>query len=374
MLRLVTLVAVFTLNGTPLSSDELPLREKARDEHTLLVLNSGRVVSGQLTPRTGGYDVQLPAGRMFVASEQVRFQARNMDDAYLRMRSSLRERTPNTHMELARWCLANRMPGKARSEVLDALHLDPYREDAKRMLETLVREQQVVSPSVNRQQIPRSGGPLVDNVTLNTPGMMPERRSLGGLPKSLARTFTQTVQPIVVNKCGNARCHGAGQNTFAVFSIKGGSTSRIAEQNLAAVLNQIDLTNPSRSPILKATMGVHGDNRKLLFSGQSGGRQAEALRKWVAGVAREISPSSAGTLGDTEAGRPAAGVATETATDSGLPGEETLDTISRHRTVQNRKFVRDAVVATRHDDFDPNIFNRRYHQLTAEDLRRGGNE
>ena len=370
MLRLATFVAIFALNGSLLSSDELLLRENAGAEQTLLVLSNGRVVGGQLTPRTGGYDVQLPAGRLFVPSEQVRFQARNMDDAYQRMRGSLPERTPNTHMELAKWCLVNAMPGKARSEILDALHLDPNRDDAKRMLESLVRKQLMASSAAYRQQSTGNVGPSVDQVMLDHPRMIPERRSLGGLPKSLARTFTQTVQPIVVNRCGNARCHGAGQNTFAVVSIKGGSTSRIAEQNLAAILNQIDLSNPSQSPLLNATVGGHGGARVLLFSGQSGGRQAEALRKWVADVAQEISPSSVRESLVPEPDQSE----TTAATTAGLTGEETLDTLSRHRTVQNKKFVQDAVVATRHDDFDPNIFNRRYHNLVTPDANRVSNE
>ncbi len=368
MLRLVILVAIFAINDTLLLSDPVPLRKNAGHNHTLLVLNSGRVVSGQLTVRTGGYDVQLPAGRMFVASEQVRFQARNIDEAYQRMRGSLREHTPNTHMDLAKWCLANRMPGKARSEVLDALHLDPNRGDAKRMLEALVRQQKITSSAANRPNV----GSSIDNVALKHPGMMPERRSLGGLPKSLARTFTQTIQPIVVSKCGNARCHGARQNTFAVISIRGGSTSRIAEQNLAAVLNQVDIRNPSQSPVLNATRGLHGGSRSLLFSGQSGGRQADALRKWVADVAREISPSASGASLDTRTERSVKEVSATTG--FGLPGEETADALDRHRAMQKEKFVKDAVVATRHDDFDPDIFNRRYHQSTTQNVQRSGRE
>ncbi|MCP4782118.1 MAG: hypothetical protein GY903_10455 [Fuerstiella sp.] len=372
MLRLVILVSIIALHGKPLPSDELPLRDKAGNQHTLLVLNSGRVVRGQLTVRTGGYDVQLPAGRMFVASEQVRFQARNMDEAYQRMRGSLSEYTPNIHMELAKWCLANSMPGRARSEVLDALHLDPNRGDARRMLEALVREQHNLSSGANRADPRRNSGSSIDNVTLNHPGMMPERRSLGGLPKSLARTFTQTIQPIVLNKCGNARCHGTQHNSFAVVSIKGGSTSRIAEQNLAAVLNQIDMANPTQSPILNATSGLHGGSRDLLFSGQSGGRQADALRKWVAGVAGEISPLASSVSLNTRPDQPVKVVSA--AASFGLPGEETADSLGRLRVAQNGKFVRDAVVATRHDDFDPDIFNRRYHKLTTQNDRHSGSD
>ena len=373
MLRLTSLIAIVTLNDTTLSSDELPLRRNTGKEQTLLVLNSGRVVSGQMTPRTGGYDIQLPAGRMFVGSQQVRFQARNMDDAYRRMRNSLNEHTPNTHMELAKWCLVNKMPEKARSEVLDALHLDPNRDDAQRLLEALVRKQRQTSGHTNRKVVPR-GGSTSDKVTLSHPSMMPERRSLGGLPKSLARTFTQTVQPIVVNRCGNARCHGARQNSFAVVSIRGGSTSRIAEQNLAAILNQIDMTNPSQSPLLNATRAVHGNSRQLIFPGQSGGRQATALRQWIVDVTREISPSTQRESVGAHTGQPASATEIITATDAALPGEETSESLNGHRKVQNTAFVRDAVVATRHDDFDPDIFNQRYHESSTLNNRLPGNE
>ncbi|MDG1895902.1 MAG: hypothetical protein P8J37_13430 [Fuerstiella sp.] len=360
MLRLISLIAFVTLNGTPLSSDELPLRRNTGQKQTLLVLNSGRVVSGQLTPRTGGYDVQLPAGRMFVGSQQVRLQAHSMDDAYRRMRSSLNEHTPNTHMELAKWCLANKMSTQARSEVLDALHLDPNRDDAKRMLEALMREQHRASTGTDPRQTIQNGHRSYNSVTLVHPSIMPERRSLGGLPKSLAKTFSQTVQPIVVNKCGNARCHGVGQNTFTVFPINGGSTSRIAEQNLAAMLNQIDLENPSQSPLLQATKGNHGNSRRMVFAGQTGGRQAATLRTWVTDVAREISPSSAAF--ETQVDQPTTGT---TAADSPTPRALMQSTPGGHRAAEKETFVRDAVVATRHDEFNPELFNQRYHKSTA---------
>ena len=141
------------------AADELALRSEQQAEEKLLVLLNGRVVSGQLSPRVGGYDVVLPAGRMFVSSQQIRFQADNMDDAYLRMRETLPEFTPNTHLELARWCLANNLPSRARREALDALHLDPHQADAQRMLEALVREenriQRTSHTSITAEQLQR---------------------------------------------------------------------------------------------------------------------------------------------------------------------------------------------------------------------------
>ena len=50
-------------------ADDLPLRAKPQQQ--LLVLNTGRVIRGILVPRTKGYDVNVPGGRLFIGSEQI---------------------------------------------------------------------------------------------------------------------------------------------------------------------------------------------------------------------------------------------------------------------------------------------------------------
>ncbi|MEQ9406800.1 MAG: hypothetical protein RIK87_03705 [Fuerstiella sp.] len=342
-------------------AEDLLLRDRQAPQERLLVLNSGRVVSGRLTARTGGYDVALPAGRMFVSSEQIRFTADGMDQAYQMMRDSFTERTPDVHLELARWCLSNRLPANARREILDALHLDPYRDDARLMLEKLVREQKRTAVSVT---------PQVDLAALTMPELLPERRSLGGLPKEAARTFTQRIQPMVSSKCGNARCHGTGQNRFTVVPIRDRSTTHIAEQNLAAILNQIDFQQPLQSPLLEATTGLHGGSRQLLFSGRSGGLQAETLREWVLDVAQELGPSetAARSVFQTSATE-----VPERHSNSDSPDVSSVyDALPQARRVAGAaddEFLNRAAEATRHDDFDPATFNRRYHGKTEDEIR-----
>ncbi len=41
-----------------------------------------------MTPRVDGYDVLLDGGRIFVASEQIRFEAKDIEDAYVKMREN----------------------------------------------------------------------------------------------------------------------------------------------------------------------------------------------------------------------------------------------------------------------------------------------
>ncbi len=341
-LRNVLVLLVFATAA----ADELPLRDLSEVKDHLLVLKTGRVVRGQLLPRPGGYDVNQSVGRMFVPSEQIRFKATDLRDAHQKLRDSVPELTPDTHIDLARWCLANNLREKARQELLDALHLDGFRQDARKMLEDMERDDRRAGVSVVQSHS------IQNPAMLTTPKLLPERRSLGGLPEGLAANFTQRVQVLLSNKCGNARCHGTDRNAFTLVSVRGQSTPVIAEQNLAAVLNQIDFKTPHQSPLLKATVGLHGGSRKLMFNGRTGGDQLRILRDWVHEAAAALDPNS--TL--------------QTSASSAKASEENdikQAAFSASDEVPlsegDKQILREAAEATRPDAFDPNIFNRRYH-------------
>ena len=294
-----------------------------------------------------------------------------MDDAYLRMRETLPEFTPNTHLELARWCLANNLPSRARREALDALHLDPHQADAQRMLEALVREenriQRTSHTSITAEQLQRHQ--IEQRVA-------PERRSLGGLPESSAREFTHRILPLVSNKCGNSQCHGAGRNTFSILTLRRDPYAAAAEQNLASILNHIDFQNPAQSPVLRATLGNHDGSNQPLFPGQTGGRHAETIRNWVLTVANELAPTESTRRSSTfaatalnwpdEPNRPGPASNSLESNDSKAFNE---DDSSDSERMLDEKFVGDAVISTRHDEFDPDVFNRRYHGKSRSDLK-----
>ncbi len=64
----------------------------------------------------------------------------------------------------------------------------------------------------------------------------------------------------------------------------------VSEQNLAAVLKQIDLSSPAQSPILAVGQGAHGGSNIPLFRGRAGGVQQKILRDWVLSVAVDSNP------------------------------------------------------------------------------------
>jgi len=341
---------------------------------TLLVLLDGQIKSGHVTPRPDGYDIQVPGGRMYINSDRVRFAAASLPEAYDLMRDSMAELTPVSHLELARWCLANKLHTQARREVLDALYLDPNRQDAKRMLQALEHfGQDANAPNLRTglTEYPSQSEILHPKF---------ETRSLAGLSRSIASSFVSDVQPLLMNKCATSGCHGRGtQSQFTIVSTLRGSTPALAERNLAAVLNQIDFAKPSDSPLLKTGEQAHGNLVLSPFRGRAGAMQMQILRDWVQQASHDIAPDAAkaaiGLRQPEQKSQPSAIQQVSATVDHrsenrrsdvrsiGAARQMPENPHSRRLSteVADKRFLHEAKYANRNDAFSPDDFNRRFH-------------
>lgn len=349
--------------------------DETRSGAILLVLVDGQIISGHVTPRPDGYDIQVSAGRIFINSDRVRFTAANLPDAYARMRDSISEFTPANHLELARWCLGNKLYSQARREVLDALHLDPNRDDAKRMLRALDHVGEA-----SHQRLKNTGFTEYPSQTeIQRPVM--ESRSLAGLNQAVSHAFVRDVQKLLMNKCANSGCHGTNANSEfqMVWSLRG-STPAIAERNLAAVLKQIDFSRPAESPLLKIGEQAHGNMASSAFQGRSGVMQFKVLQDWVLQASHDIAPDAIAEATEQDgsdyrivrsgiqqasATNEIQGRVTTLRTPDGAPGNPHARQLTTDDT--DGKFLREATYANRRDAFSPEEFNRRYHDGVAND-------
>ena len=348
--------------------------DETRAASQLLVLVDGQIVSGHVTPRPDGYDIQVAAGRMFINSDRVRFSAASLPDAYDRMRDSIPELTPTNHLELARWCLGNKLYTQARREVLDALHLDPNRDDAKRMLRALEQVGERSNAAVTGTgltEYPSHGE--IQRPTI-------ESRSLAGLNRSVAHSFVRDVQPLLMNKCATSGCHGTGgKSQFQLASTHRGSTPAIAERNLAAVLKQIDFSNPPASSLLKTGEQAHGNMVSSAFRGRTGATQLSVLQNWLRQAAHDVAPDAMAEAAEqggagselVQSGIRQVAVKNEVRgkvellrMSEGAPGNPHARQLTTDDT--DGKFLQDAKYANRRDAFSPDEFNRRYHSTAAE--------
>lgn len=354
----------------------------------VLLLRTGRVLEGRIREISTGWLVSRPTGHVVIPADQVQFEAPSLEDIYLRLRLEMRSPTAGTHLRLADWCLSQKLHPEAMRELRDALKLDPSNETARIMLDRIEQEvRRQTQPADDRSARPPSSVGVLRIGTQRSGDNVPEARSLAGLSRQTAEDFVTRIQPLLANKCGNARCHGTvAKNEFRLERVASRSRLRV-ERNLAAVLKFVDPNMPLGSRMLMPIDRSHGG--RLVFSGSSGAAQAEILREWVQTAAAElrgtsrsrlksqfaaangeprlISAGDGGQDGVGDAAIPATSGSRRdfpAATDgqySEDPGRSTEDAPSNGNLTRFQKLLIEVEDAAEEVDvFDPGEFNRRY--------------
>lgn len=246
----------------------------------IVLLKSGRMLHGRVSVNAGGHLIEQSNGRIQVPDDQVKFVVNDLREAYRKQRDAIVEPTPATHLALANWCISYNLLDEAREELKRCLKTDPSNNEARRLLARLV--------DTMRAGQPRAPAPLPNRKTVDGFEQRPVE-SLGRLSPAMAGLFTTRIQRLLVNKCGNASCHGSSSpNEFHVHVSRSGSrfAKSTSERNLAEVMRFIDIDNIGDSPFLRAFNGNHGGGGTVL-TGQGSGEQYKMIRAWVKAVAEE---------------------------------------------------------------------------------------
>src|SRR5262249_35621244 len=156
---------------------------------------------------------------------------------YLRSRAALND--PDERLRLANWCHLHGLHARALEEAQAAVALRPD-EVSRRLLRHL---QQAASLT------PRAGtAPAEDKMSLPALDVCAETTNV----------FCTRVQPILMNAC--ASCHATGRGgAFKLVRAyeDSGPNRRATQQNLVAVLGQVNLERPQGSPLLSKAASAH---------------------------------------------------------------------------------------------------------------------
>ena len=269
-----------TVRGqSSLSNDMDEQRER------IAILRSGVTVPGYINPSSGGYIIEQPERRVWYPSNEILYIVKDLHEGYQQLRNSVVNPTAATHMTLAEWCLSNRLYDEASEELKKCLKQDPQNKKANLLSKQVadVMRGNLPSPATKPARPMAADGFL-----------QPEVESLGGLSRETAAQYTSKIQPLLINKCGNAACHGANSShEFRLTGVRGGSVSRHnTERNLAAVMKYIDVQGVSHSPILSASKSGHG-GRGPVFQDPGGAEQIRLLRTWTQNAAEEMKAHDA---------------------------------------------------------------------------------
>lgn len=289
--------------GTTRAAEPADVRTTGR----VLLLENERVLEGEVVREGDRYRIRRPLGESWVPAANVLRLCADIDEAYQFLRNRANLRDPDERLRLARWCQLHGLRAHGLEEVQAALQLRPGSAEAARLLR-----------SFQRALTPETPAPVATAAAAETPEPTASAPASADMTLEAVVTFSGKVQPILMNTC--ASCHVAAKGgSFRLGRAFGdGSLSRrTTQQNMAAVLAQIDVDNWPASPLLVKAVSDHGEVGNLPIKG----RQAPAYRTledWVQLAAAELRarrPSSAVVQTPLEAPAPTEVVPTGFSTD-----------------------------------------------------------
>jgi len=328
----------------------------------VVLLRNGQVVSGRVTQAGEFYYISLTSGEIRLQANQVDLVCHSLAEGYERKRSRIDPDKLGDHLDLALWCIWQQLYENAAREIADARAID-----ARHPRIALV-ERQLKLAQERPTHEPRSAaasGPSNEDLD----------RLLRGMPPGTVETFANSIQPLLLNTCATAGCHGPqseGKLRLLRTQLGKSSSRRFTQRNLHAVVEMIDRADPPASPLLKAPVAPHGTAKAPIFTSKDM-VQYRQLVQWVMRVAQSNAeqPPTVDKPDDNLLQRlPQAGRASSASTSpnqlfaGGTAPTEAVDTPTSSAAARttDKKSTRTTATTgdSSSDPFDAEIFNRQF--------------
>ncbi len=271
----------------------------------VLLLRDGRVFTGTVTPGKDFYRVQVAGGHLQVPTTDVDALCVDLNEAWVVRRKRLPANQGTAHLDLAKWCLRHGLYLQAEQELNEAARLEPQLAELPVVRRRLAwATQRTALASLNQRPTAVASSTTTDTNASSVPGSNRDgpiprdaelERLVRGLSAGVTLDFKTYIQPMLVNHCATAACHGAtaGNGPRLVrLSRHGQVPRRITLRNLEETLAYVDRFKPSESLLLKKATEPHGGLKAgTLDRSQTAFRQ---LSHWVrrASGATEHRPST----------------------------------------------------------------------------------
>jgi hypothetical protein len=318
--------------------------------HGLLLLKNGEILEGDVT-RSGDYYLVVAAdSELQIRLHDVEAVCRDLEDAYRSKAAKINPLSAEDHTLLAQWCIDRKLFGHAARELTEAYRLDdthPRIVLLERRLKAAMAESKPMPAAVAPSP---ASGPTDEQLEQTARSISPEA----------LQEFTVRVQPLLVNYCATAGCHGpkpASKFQLQRVYLNERNDPRLVRVNLHAVMAQLDKQRVGNSPLLTVPLAAHGGSKKPLFTAYNA-EHYRVVAAWAArvgnaaGGASSSTASAAPTTVPSPTGAllqrlPIAPPGGETSTPSAPPpAEPTVPPVKPAAEMPN-------------DPFDPAAFNQR---------------
>jgi hypothetical protein len=282
-LRNASLLAVLSLLPAAPCPADPPLY--STPQQGLLLLRNGQLLEGKITPTGDRFYMELDSGKVWVKAADVEIHCRNLEEGYWLKRSAVELGTVQSHLDLAQWCIQHMLLGHAADELRDALLIDPQHPRIE-LLERRLKLAQQKAPTKAAEPAPQS-----------TPSADDLDRLVRGMPAGAVETFTTSIQPLLINHCTSAGCHGpAAENEPRFVRVSAGrTTKRLTQRNLHTALTLVNREKPLESPLLTVPAQPHGSSKTAVFNDLQSASYRQ-LAAWVQQVSQAPSTPQPATV------------------------------------------------------------------------------
>jgi hypothetical protein len=311
-------------------------------QHGVLVLRNGQLLEGDITPTGDYYFVGLgKTGQVRMAAKEVEMVCRSAAEAYQRKAAAAEGKSAAVHCDLAAWCLRQSMMFEAQAQLAIAREISPTE---RRIAEV---EQRIKLQTSLSEAAPAKVVALPTSATVGAPQL---ERTMKELPPGCVERYTAVIQPILIQRCGNASCHGRDASPdFQLLSPIPGKvpSRRFTQRNLFSTLAHVNKESPDESHLLSMALKSHGPTDLAPFKSDED-RQYRELAAWVRSVQAVPKGTAPATVNAAKLGslRPQ------------IAGPSGTSPASDKRTPADAPTTEPAATV---DPFDPEVFNRRYH-------------
>lgn len=246
----------------------------------VLLLRNGEVLEGKIVRVGDFYYVAVPHGQVRIRATDVETVCRTLQEGYRFKRQNIQLPSAQQHLELGQWCIRHGLVAEAEQELVEAVRLQPDHPLVPLLQRRIQMAQHPAEPSACSE--PEASLPA-ESYELEY--------WVQTLPPVVVEEFTQSVQPILLNNCTKAGCHGPkDQGRFSLLKPPSGRlpTRRLTQRNLASTFRWINAQEPLRSPLLAAPLAPHGSVKIPIF-GNPHCEAYQRLVRWVLLAAQAAS-------------------------------------------------------------------------------------
>lgn len=246
----------------------------------ILALHNGQVITGKVLRDGDRYVVTLgESATVRIPVTAVEFHGDNLRHVYRLKEAAVVTSDISSQLRLAQWCIRHGLLTDAErllKRTTPQRHLTQW-SDLQRRLKLARRPAAVTSAPQAVTTASKPPPELEDILTsISTPSL---------------QQFTSFVQPLLLNRCSTATCHGAqSKSSFKLIKPSRGRAipTRYTQRNLYNTWQTLNLQKPDQSSLINITTAPHGGTVALFT--QREWDQYQRLVTWVRRATRKNPP------------------------------------------------------------------------------------